>query len=189
MANGVYCIYCIVTQRVYVGSAVDIAHRCATHYDLLTKGKAGSRLLQAAWNEHGPKAFTATTLEECAIDDLLQREQYWMDKLQTYNPAYGYNISPTAGSSKGIKRTDETKRKISAASKRKAPTVHTVESRAKISESNRQRVMSEVTKRRIGDANRAIVQFKRLSKAVASMTQEQWDMLHPFLKQFFRRPV
>jgi group I intron endonuclease len=49
-------------------------------------------------------------LEYCDIEDVLKREQYYLDLLKP-----SYNISPTAGSPRGYKHTEEAKLKMSIA--------------------------------------------------------------------------
>jgi hypothetical protein len=51
------------------------------------------------------------------LDDLLPREQHWMDALFAAHPQLGLNRAPTAGSPRGMKRSDEAKAKVSAANK------------------------------------------------------------------------
>ena len=57
------------------------------------------------------------------VDDkssLISREQFWIDELRAFGKD-GYNVSPTARSSYGIKRSDETRRKISESKVGSAP--------------------------------------------------------------------
>lgn len=53
-------------------------------------------------------------LELCSSDELTQREQHWMD---TYRLAGLYNSAPAAGSIFGLKLSAEAKAKISASNK------------------------------------------------------------------------
>jgi hypothetical protein len=42
--------------------------------------------LQRAWNKHGENNFVFSVLEECSVEMLFQREQYWIDlKKRDYN--------------------------------------------------------------------------------------------------------
>jgi group I intron endonuclease len=52
-------------------------------------------------------------LERCSSAKCLEREQYWIDSLQSANQKMGFNISPTAGSQFGFKHSAETKARIS----------------------------------------------------------------------------
>jgi hypothetical protein len=49
-------------------------------------------------------------LEECSVEDLTACEQKWIDKLSPV-----FNVAPVAGSSLGVKQSDETKLRLSIA--------------------------------------------------------------------------
>ena len=110
---GIYKITNTVTGKFYIGSAVNIKIRWAVHRSQLGANKHHNRHLQNSWNKHGEYSFTFEVLECCEKERLIEREQFYID-----NEKPAYNISPTAGNSLGVKRTDETKRKMSEAMKR-----------------------------------------------------------------------
>lgn len=82
MPSGIYLIRNEVTGKMYVGSAVDIARRFARHRYQLRTGTHPSRHLNASWKKYGEEVFEFAILQECPTEELLQHEQYWMDKLQ-----------------------------------------------------------------------------------------------------------
>lgn len=92
---GVYLWTNIVTKKVYVGSTRCVRRRKAEHILRLNKGAGGSDYLQRAWNKYGAKKFTFEILERCSAEDLLKREQYWIDRLKATDERYGYNLIPT----------------------------------------------------------------------------------------------
>ena len=110
MKSGIYKIENTQNSHVYVGSAVNIKERWWTHRSLLRKGKHHSKYLQSAWNKYGEENFEFSVLEYCDRDDLIVREQFYMD---TYNPPY--NMSPTAGNQNGVRHSEESKKKSGAA--------------------------------------------------------------------------
>jgi len=67
-------------------------------------------------------------------DNLISREQYWIDKLNSYED--GYNMCPIAGSTLGKKISEKTSKAISDANKNR---IWTLESRKKLQESQRNR--------------------------------------------------
>lgn len=137
--SGIYAIR--RDQRLYVGSAVNIRSRWSDHFSKLQSGKHENSYLQRAWDKYGEEAFEFIIIEECPVEQLLVREQHYID----LHPVR-YNLCPAAGSPLGYKHTPEAKAKISAAGKGRK---HTPETRAKISASNMGRVISPESRKRI----------------------------------------
>ncbi len=105
----IYQIRHIASGKVYVGSAVDPRGRRHTHVSALRRGVHHSQYLQHAWNKYGEDAFVFEVIEPVLfVEDLITREQYWIDALRAGDRKCGYNVSPTAGSALGTKHTDET---------------------------------------------------------------------------------
>ena len=103
-ATGVYCWLNRVNGKRYVGSsAKSILKRMRKHRQDLSTGRHYNRHLQSAWNKYGSRKFAFVILERCDSEDCIVREQYWMDKYQSANPRFGYNIAPKAGSTLGVK--------------------------------------------------------------------------------------
>lgn len=99
-------------------------------------GKHNNRYLQAAYNKYGKEAFVYTVLEILPTTlNLNEREQYWIDKLNTVAPN-GYNLNPTAASAIGFKHTEETKLKWSEQRKGK---IRSEEARKNIAEGHKKR--------------------------------------------------
>jgi len=116
-SSGVYAFQNISTgEFVYVGSSVNLARRFMSH----STGTGSNILLQRAFAKYGISAFNFVVLKEYHYDwdlstqenrdELLALEQYYLDLLFPR-----YNISPTAGSSLGVKRSEEFRAKIRAA--------------------------------------------------------------------------
>lgn len=115
LRSGVYAIRNSVNGKVYVGSTVNFKRRWQIHRIHLSRGSHHSVRLQNAWNKYGSAAFEWIVLEIVPETTLLTREQFWLDHFQSAEQYVGYNVSPTARSVLGIKRSPETKEKISAA--------------------------------------------------------------------------
>ena len=117
--SGIYLIFNELNGKAYVGSALNLRARRSIHRTHLKRNAHHSRHLQAAWIKYGPDNFTFRIIEFVEVkEELVSREQHYLDLFGTCKGDIGYNISPTAGSPLGIKRTDETRRKISEAKKR-----------------------------------------------------------------------
>lgn len=112
---GVYQIRNIGNEDRYMGStSVGFGERWRKHLARLRKGNHPCRHLQNAWNKYGEAAFVFEVVEY--VDDpdqVLEREQAWID----YYWATGtlYNHSPTAGSTRGFRFSDEARARLSAA--------------------------------------------------------------------------
>lgn len=114
MTCGIYSITNTKNKKRYIGSAIDIGKRWREHLYGLRNGKHHSRHLQAAWNKYGEATFCFDVVTTCDPEQLIEQEQFWIDAFQTANVRFGYNISHTAGSTLGVKATDETRAKLSA---------------------------------------------------------------------------
>lgn len=114
-ASGVYAIINLFNDKIYIGSAKDISDRFSWHYNALEKSNHHSKLLQRAWDKYGEDQFIFFVLAR--TENRLPLEQYWMDRFSSYNVDCGYNIYSIAGSPAKSKHTEETKRKIGEAGK------------------------------------------------------------------------
>ena len=95
---GIYRIYNIKNDKLYVGSAVNLHQRRHAHFSLLKHNKHHSIYLQRAYNKYGEDSFFFEAIEFCEKEILIEREQYYID---TLNP--DYNICRVAGNKLGVK--------------------------------------------------------------------------------------
>lgn len=109
--SGIYLIVNIINNKIYVGSSYKINARWSGHKHELRLNKHHSILLQRAWNKYGEENFKFVVLEYVDKKELIEREQYWLDKLKCYDKRIGYNHYLKAGSPLGIKQSEETKAK------------------------------------------------------------------------------
>ena len=108
--SGIYMIRNRLDGRVYVGQAANLGLRQMQHVRALRRGDHRNIRMQRAYERDGEAAFGFFVLERCAPEKLTEREQFWIDA-----HSYVYNICPAAGSSLGVKRSAETRAKLSAA--------------------------------------------------------------------------
>ena len=104
---GVYQIINTTNKKIYIGSSSHLMRRWNTHKYELSRETHSNNKLQRAWNKYGVGSFVFSILEECEKDQLIKREQYYLD---TLNPEY--NILKIAYSSLGHTVSDEAKQKI-----------------------------------------------------------------------------
>ncbi len=116
----IYIIFNKINLKIYIGSAVKYSLRLNSHRSKLNAGKHTNKHLQNAWNKYKECNFIFKQLEIVDdIEDLLLREQYYLDKLlfasDNNNLFYelGYNKVRIAGSNLGYKFSDESKKKLS----------------------------------------------------------------------------
>lgn len=117
--SGIYIIRNTISGKRYVGSAVNVKNRWATHRTVLRKGKHHSPRLQNGWNKYGEYAFEFAVIEYVSDTNfLIEREQHWIDAVQA-NGKNGYNILPRAGSRLGSKQSPEAIAKSAAGNRGK----------------------------------------------------------------------
>lgn len=101
---GIYQIRCLATDKVYVGSAVNLYQRYHQHWSDLRLNRHRNPYLQRAWNKYGGEAFAFDVLEHVEVKThLLQREQWYLDERQAYDRNRGFNINRNATSRLGMK--------------------------------------------------------------------------------------
>lgn len=92
MSIGIYCFKNIENGKSYVGQSVNIESRHYQHryrYNYRTDKGYGSPLY-TDMRKYGYDKFEFSILELCDKDYLLDRENFWIDKLNSYVPN-GYN--------------------------------------------------------------------------------------------------
>lgn len=102
MRFGIYQIRHLESGKLYIGSTSSYGFdkRFRKHYNDLIAQRHHCCHLQNAWNKYGVDAFVFETLLYCDPENCLMYEQAFLDYFQPE-----YNVSPTAGSSLGIKRS------------------------------------------------------------------------------------
>ena len=166
-STGIYQIRNVLNNKRYIGSAaLSFKKRWRDHRRLLTTGKHHSRYLQRAWNKYGADAFVFEILLVCCPADCITYEQAFIDIFQCADGTNGYNVTPTAGSNRGLKMSAESCAKIAASkkgtvasaetrakmSKARTGHKHTPESIAKMSAVQRGRIVSDATRKKVSVA-------------------------------------
>lgn len=149
--SGIYIITNTINGKVYVGQAQDIYLRTKQH--ILNEK---NYLLKKAFEKYGMDKFTIDVLEQCEIEMLNKREQYWMDYYEVVDKNKGYNICPVAGSTRGLKKSQEEKEKMSERASRRIGELnpfygqhHSDDTKEQIRQKKIGQVISDETKRKI----------------------------------------
>jgi group I intron endonuclease len=109
----IYCFVNKLNNKIYIGSTINFEKRISNHLSLLKSNRHYNRHLQAAWNKYGEDTFVIDIIEFISNqNNLIRREQYWLDYYKSYDPKYGYNIRIKAESNCGIKWTDKSRQKM-----------------------------------------------------------------------------
>lgn len=149
---GIYKIQNILNDKVYIGSSIHIMNRWSRHRSDLEKNRSTSNKLQLSYNKNGKDNFKFSIIEECSIDELLEREQFYIDLFDSYNK--GYNSVKFAGHTLGFSPTKETRDKIRNTllkMNHMKGKKHSDESRKRMSESHKGVKLSEEHKRKISE--------------------------------------
>jgi len=187
MNVGIYMIKNKNNGKFYIGSSINMAARWAGHRSDLKKGKHHSKHLQRSWDKYGEESFEFTVIESVEnTDDLLVREQHYLDTLKPFLRENGYNSVRNAANCLGFRHTEETKRKMSEA---RSGTTRSEETKKKISEALKGRVVSEAAKRKMSQAweGRQISQETREKMSQAHKGQTPWNKGVPHSEETKRK--
>ena len=91
---GIYKITKKENGKSYIGQSNDISRRFGEH-------KRNRDIpVDMAIQKYGPDAFTFEVIEECSLDDLDEREKFWIAYYNTYK-GFGYNCNEGGGNFRG----------------------------------------------------------------------------------------
>lgn len=155
--SGIYKITNTYNNKVYIGSSVNVVRRLRAHRNYLIANKHQNIHMQRAFNEYGGDAFVFEVVEIVEPNRLLIVEQQYLDLLWD-DGVMCYNMARNAeASAKGIKRSSETKIKISESkkgNKNRLGKPNTPETRAKLSRSLKGRKTTEETRKKLSIAGK-----------------------------------
>lgn len=100
--TGIYCWYNNINGNFYIGSATDLRNRINDYFQPSYYKDKKNLIIIRAILKYGIGNFSLIILEYTTVENLLEREQHWLDKL---NPEY--NTLERAGNSQGYKQTPE----------------------------------------------------------------------------------
>lgn len=130
LRSGIYFILNKISLKLYIGSAVYFARRRSEHFTRLAKNIHHNKHLQRAYNLYGPEAFDFIIIELVEIDNLYEREKYFIAKHRTTEEEFGYNKCEVGSGMTGRKHSDATKEKMRI---KRLGTKHSEKTKAKIS--------------------------------------------------------
>lgn len=170
------------SSSIYIGSTVrKVRRRWHDHISQLRTSTHANIHLQNAFNKYSEANMVFEVIEVSDSESLLSREQYWIDFHDAYKK--GFNRCPTAGSSTGIKRTEEQKLKQRELDNwKKANSVwrgskHTEETRAIIKSKRAAQVMKPYSAERSEAHSRRLKELHKSGKISASYGNRQYGTI------------
>ena len=90
--TGIYKITNKINGHAYIGYAKDIEERWKEHIRASKNDtRQASKLLYLAFNKYGIDNFNFEVIEQCSLEQLQEREIYWIEYFDTFNN--GYNMT------------------------------------------------------------------------------------------------
>ncbi|HUS51626.1 MAG TPA: NUMOD3 domain-containing DNA-binding protein [Candidatus Paceibacterota bacterium] len=147
---GIYRIRNTVTEFCCAGQSINLKNRPSQHWSSLKNNKHHNQYLQNSYNKHGRKCFVFEILLYCEPEELTRYEQFFVSKYVALGLSYNICIE-CVDSCKGVKRTEETKERMSIAAKNK-PSI-TDKTRKLMSESQKNKPSpTEETRNRLSES-------------------------------------
>lgn len=184
MKSGIYQIRNLVTDKLYIGSAINLNKRWREHRHHLINNKHKSKHLQLSWNKHGEQYFVFEVIEECEPSKLIEREQYWLDKTKSYEKQNGYNTNKIANSMLGFKHSKENilkfkQRKASIkfleGRQRYKERGVSQETRNKISKIHKGRIASDKTKKMASKIHKGKITSEETKNKIRETLRKKFD--------------
>lgn len=130
MISGIYCIENLINSKKYIGKSYDIEKRWLNHKTKLSNKIHENNHLQKSWNKYGQENFNFYIIEECPKEKLIEKEIFYISYFDT--KVNGYNMTDGGDGAYGY--------------------THSIEAKQKISTSNKKRIISEKTKKKMSES-------------------------------------
>lgn len=102
---GIYKIENLINHKVYIGQSRNISKRWKNHRYLANSGQ--DTYLYRAMNKYGIENFQFTVIEQCSIEQLDEREKYWIKYFQSNDREKGYNLTSGGEGNDSLKLSKE----------------------------------------------------------------------------------
>ena len=143
-------------NKVYIGQTINEKNRYRDH-----KYCYSESLFHRAVKKYGFENFTYEVLEVLDVSELDKRERYWISYYQSNDLEKVYNLTEGGDGSKGMKRSDETRKKMSESHKMKSSNWKghhpSEESKKKMSESHKGKHHSDETRKKMSESHKGIM--------------------------------
>lgn len=112
MGCGIYKIQNTKNNKIYIGSSINLESREYKHFWMLDKNIHDNPYLQKSYNKHGKGFFTFELIEECSHDQLIEKENHYINLYSSNKSSNGYNLA-TVNEFRRNTFNNEVKKKIS----------------------------------------------------------------------------
>jgi len=144
--SAIYKIINLINNKVYIGQSQNLYERFRDY----KKGRFSPHLKKSI-DKYNISNFAVEILEKnIPLEKLNEREQYYMNYYDSYNPKKGYNICSVAGTTRGLKKSIKEKEQMSLRMSEKTGNknnfygkTHSDETKQKISIINSNKKLSE----------------------------------------------
>ena len=160
--TGIYLILNKVNQKRYFGQSRDVVRRINNHTTALRHNSHTNEYLQNSWNKYGEENFELIIFEECKLEELNDKEKYYIKEFETFKFEFGYN-KDKGGNGIAKEVGDYFAEMVSKANIERIkngfinPMLgkhHTEEAKRKISEKAKGRVVSEETRKKTSESSK-----------------------------------
>lgn len=106
--SGIYKIENKINGKVYIGQSVDVYRRLKKHIWEIKNNN--NNVLYKAFKKYGIENFTYELIEECDVEELDEKEIFYIRKYNSYIGAEnsnGYNLNTGGGVNRGWNPTEE----------------------------------------------------------------------------------
>jgi group I intron endonuclease len=93
MSCGIYKIENTENNKIYIGSSVNLGNREQKHFWMLRKNIHDNDYLQHSYNKYGKEWFIFDILEICTPEELIVKENFYIDKYNSNDLSFGYNLA------------------------------------------------------------------------------------------------
>jgi group I intron endonuclease len=93
MNCGIYKILNVKDNKIYIGSSVNLKNREKKHFWMLRKNIHDNEYLQHSYNKYGKDTFLFDIIEICSYEELIVKENFYINKYNSNNLSFGYNLA------------------------------------------------------------------------------------------------
>jgi group I intron endonuclease len=173
--SGIYLWRNKDSGNIYIGSSIDLTRRFLKYYNVNTLIKNTNMIINVALIKYGYSSFELVILEYCTAENVISREQYYIDLLKPE-----YNILKKAYSWKGHHHSMETIAKFSGESNHFFGKTHKEEARKKMWEAKLNRTLSDEVKEKIsrGKSGKFFTEEHKMALSLSKKNSKKLSVLN-----------